>query len=140
MKIYLAGASLERHEISKYIKTLKDVGAAITFDWTAAIEADGGKANEGLVWDRRRELAKQALDAVRAADVVWLLLPTTSTIGAWVELGAAFAFRHERLSKDTSGKPYILVSGVSPDRTIFTSLSDFTYDTHEEACRAISTW
>ena len=138
MKIYVAGASAERAVVGRYIAKLREAGAEITFDWVAPIEADGGVANEGLSPERSQELAQAALDGVEAAEVVWILVPKTASIGAWIEMGSALTLRRRRaLSSDgTSGLPRIFVSGAY-QRTIFSSLTCEVYDRDEDAYSAI---
>ena len=134
MKIYVAGASAERALIGHFINKLRALGCQVTFDWVAPIEADGGVCNEGLADVRRLELAQAALDGVHEADVFWLIMPRSHSIGAWVELGAALTWRRMRMlaTDGTSGLPHILVSGPAPDRTIFNALVT-VHETHVEA-------
>jgi hypothetical protein len=138
-RVYVAGASAERAEVAKYIERLRKAGAEITHDWVADIEASGGLANVGLTPAQRLEYALVDLEGVRDADIFWLLLPSGSTIGAWVELGAAITWGMTRnqATDGQSGKPHTIVSGDNVDRTIFTSLTTAVYGDHEDAYKAI---
>jgi nucleoside 2-deoxyribosyltransferase len=122
MKVYVAGASAERGEVSKYMQLLRDAGITVTLDWVAIIDGeDGGVSNEGLSTERRRELAKADLQGVADADIVWLIVPNNFSAGAWVELGYAFGL----------GKS-VIASG-NYERSIFTSHCVVEFRSHDDA-------
>jgi len=121
MKCYVAGASAERGEVSKYMQLLRDAGIAITLDWIALIDEDGGVSNEGLTSVRRHQLAKADLQGVADADVVWLMVPRNYSAGAWVELGYAL------------GIEKIVVASGNYERSIFTSKCHCEFSSHDDA-------
>lgn len=91
MKIYVAASSKDAAEVSRYMRSLEADGHAITSDWTRHILA-GEAPNEGLSEERARELADECWHGVLAAEELHLLTGSR-TIGAWVELGMALAWR-----------------------------------------------
>lgn len=91
MKIYVAGSSKDAAEVSRYMRSLEAAGHVITHDWTVAILA-GESPNEGLSEKRARELADECWHGVLAAEELHLFTGS-QTIGAWVELGMALAWR-----------------------------------------------
>lgn len=120
MKVYVAGASAEIDRARRVIAELHQRGHEVLFDWPAAIDAAGGRAN-GLS-EERVHYAREDYGAALACDVLVLLVPSASTIGAWVELGAAL-----------SQNALVLASGLASDfeRTIFTALAHRRFVTHE---------
>jgi hypothetical protein len=84
----------------------------------------GTGSDSKLTPEQRRTFAREDLDGVLSADVLWLLAANEKgACGSWVELGVAF------------GRPLwpiVLVSGPKCRRTIFTELATM-FDTDEEA-------
>lgn len=120
LAVYVAGASAERERVRRAMDAVRAEGWHLTLDWLAVIDA-AGAANEGLD-DRTRFLAAhEDLQAIRHADVVWLLAPEAQSTGAWVELGYALA---QYLP--------VVVSGPASRRCIFASFAD-EHDTDEAA-------
>lgn len=120
MNLYIAGASAERELIADMIAKCSEVGIRITLDWPSQIEANGGVAN-GMAPEEARTFAQADLDAVDAADAVWLVSGEARTCGAWVEFGYALA-----RSKQT------IVSG-NLDRCIFTHFAGRVFTSHADA-------
>lgn len=121
LKIYLAGASKDLAELKPLLRELREMGHEISHDWTVDIEAAGSASP-----DDRGACALSAmrdLRAVRDADVVWLRAPkaTSTSTGAWVEVGAAIA----------SGVPVVSSGDVS--RCIFSELFARRFDNDDEA-------
>jgi hypothetical protein len=122
MRIYLAGSSLEAWTVERYLIGLRAARFEICHEWPASVIASSvpdGKLPEA---DRVR-IAGDCLRGVLACDLFWLLVPSTPSTGAWVELGAA-AMRAPR--------PFMVFSGEWR-RSLFTSVADERFDTHDEA-------
>ena len=121
--VYVAGSSAEWETVSGCVEGLKKAGILVTHDWTQQVRVARAedKSNKDYPPSYRKTLAWDDLQGVLSARFLWLVTPKGSTIGAWVELGAAMA----------SGKT-IVVSGDASS-CIFGSLADFHFDTHEEA-------
>lgn len=122
--IYVAGASAEVGRIAGYIDRLKRAGHEITHDWTISVL---GARAQRLTDDRlsgavRADYADEDLIGITLCDTFWLVVPEAPSTGCWVELGAALCAAHQRT---------IVVSG-DWKRSIFTSLADYRFDTHEE--------
>jgi hypothetical protein len=122
VRVYVAGSSDEREIVGHWLLALRKAGAVITHDWTNS-EGYYRSSTE----DERRRWARQDLDGVRAANVVWMLAPEGKSEGAHVELGAALAL----------GKR-VLVSGAHARREsrLFGLLAEI-HGTHREAYFAI---
>lgn len=132
LAVYVAGASAEPERVRAAMNGVRAIGARVTCDWLAAIEA-AGAANEDLTEEQRKHYALEDLAAVRSADVVWLLAPPRGgSAGAWVELGAALAWRSKY-----KGTIAIIVSGAASKNSIFCALADYEYATDAEALRAL---
>jgi nucleoside 2-deoxyribosyltransferase len=121
VKVYVAGASAERSEVSKYMQLLRDAGIEITLDWIAVIDAQGGAANEGMTGVQRHKAAKDDLKGVSDADIVWLIVPNNYSAGAWVELGYAL------------GIDKTVIASGNYERSIFTSHCDCEFTLHDDA-------
>lgn len=133
-RIYVAGASSELDVVRGYIKQLNVAGWNITYDWTEGILIEG-TANAGLTEDKRVRYADLDLSGVEDADVFWLVTPTTGGAGCFVELGAALALKRIPIvNADKKSRPLVVVSGAY-ERSIFTSLADKRFATHEEALK-----
>jgi len=131
VKVYVAGSSKELARASSIMTQIRMCPELeLTMDWVAQIRevgvANPADAPEGL----RRSWAMNAIQAVQDAPVLWLLLPTTETVGAWCELSAAVVFgmtQPLRRRIMTSGPP------EARARSIFTALADRHFDTDGEA-------
>ena len=125
--IYLSGASSQLALCESYRNDLLEQGWTITRDWMQVIRDKGG-ADAVLPVRDQRHCACADLEAVREAQVFWLLLPTPPlrTTGAWVELGFALGLdpRHNK-------RPFIMISGAWC--SIFDQLADERFSTHNEA-------
>lgn len=121
-RIYVAGASAELERARAAMARVVEVGHAITHDWTRAMD-DAGP--EHLLSNEAKEVhAFIDLEAVNRADVLWFLLPTIPSAGAWFEFGYfAQAIEIERctLSKLFDGRPRkrIVISGAAASDHIF---------------------
>ena len=117
LRLYVAGGSSERADCQAAIDRLAAAGVVITLDWT---RSPG--------WERPLSVAEEAeqarhdLDAVDAADLVWLRLPERASEGAHVELGYALA----------KGKR-VIVSGEVRAGRIFPRLAAMLFGSHWDA-------
>ena len=92
LQVYVAAASTEIDRARSVMDELRFRGAKIVGDWTGRAEGDP----DGLqLTEVDRAIASdEQLLAMRHADVVLLLVPVeTTTVGAWVEIGCAWANR-----------------------------------------------
>lgn len=135
MKIYVAGASKEIDLIEKLIARLKKAGHQITHDWTVDVRCEGGGSPDNP--NVRRNCALKDLAAVRDAQIFWLVKPaeTSTSTGAWVELGAALVTKWERAARD-EGRRYLIASGTS-EKCIFADLVDHSFVDHVQALEHI---
>ena len=125
LKVYVASGSDERSVAAGYMARLKEAGIELTLDWNAEVEANGGKANRGLSEYVRLKAARADVCAVEEADVFWLIVPNGASAGCWFEMGVAYKERH--LSD------LVIVASGDVEKSIFTSLADMRFETHEEA-------
>ena len=89
-EVYVAGSSQERVRCRAVMDALKaEPSCALTYDWLADIEANGGVANAGLSAFQQRRARIACLNAVKTCDLFVFLVPHAQTRGAWVELGYA---------------------------------------------------
>lgn len=119
MKCYVASASAEVALCERYRDRLRALRVEV-HDWMGRVRANPHRHDRAIPEAERRRIAAQNANAVASADVFWLLVPETPTIGAWVELGIAFG----------SARPVIIVSG--PWRSIACDLAD-QFSSHEHA-------
>lgn len=148
-RIYVAGASAQIELIECLLAKLIEAGWIITVDWCAAVRAAGNVASPEDP-ATRRSAALLDLEGVATADVLWLVQPegSSTSTGAWVELGFALALRMNAttvralhldgsLAKSLeyttrSGLPVIVVSGTSR-KCIFADLADYRFQSHDDA-------
>ena len=119
MKIYVAGSSAELDRASNAMAFVRGRGHEITHDWVADIQRErieGGREDHELGPHEQMAFARADLQGVTAADLLWLLVPDTTSTGAWVELGWALA----RSKK-------IIASGKHAAGNIFCSLAHQTF-------------
>lgn len=126
LRIYVAGASAEVDMVAGYIGRLRNAGAVITHDWTPSVRGSCGAADVDMSAGLRMSLVSGDLAGIAAADVMWLLVPEATTIGAWVELGYARGL----------GIP-VHVSGPRSRCTIFTEFC-VHHETHGAAFAHLS--
>lgn len=105
----------------------------LAFDWITQIEAVGAanpapKKNWGDIL-RRREWAHKAIVGASLADILWVLLPESETVGVWVEFTSAVISNLHR-----SSKVKIVVSGseAAYSKSIFISLADFGHGVFDD--------
>lgn len=123
-KVFVSGGTSERLTVVRpYVDELIRRGFEITHDWTRCPLYDRESTE-----DERREQARRDLDGVRAADVVWLMMPEEKSEGAHVELGAAFIL----------WKP-VVVSGprARAPGNLFSLLASEIRATHEAGLNAV---
>lgn len=121
LRVYIAGASAEVDLCERYRDRLHAHGIDV-HDWMSRVRTNPHRHDRAIPEAERRRIAAQNANAVAIADVFWLLVPETPTIGAWVELGIAFG----------SARPAVLVSGPFALRSIFADLAD-GFTEHEHA-------
>lgn len=146
-RIYRAGASSDIVRAESDIAKLKVAGWTITFDWTVAVRDAGGNASPDDV-KVRRDAALADLDGVATAEVLWLAQPDASSTstGAWVELGAAITRRdiYRALERKHPGQCWsvplqdmVVVASGSSKKCIFSDLADYRFVSHDDALEFI---
>jgi hypothetical protein len=146
-RIYRAGASSDIVRAESDIAKLKKAGWTITFDWTVEVRKAGGNASPDDL-KVRREAAIADLNGVAIANVLWLAQPdgSSTSTGAWVELGYALAMRETSINRRAHlarvpieslvPLPVIVVSGSSR-KCIFSDLCDARFESHDDALEFI---
>ncbi len=134
MRIYVACPFPRAFDLARpMMKALRDHGHVISHDWTEGLDETTYLQRSEVELSRSEQalLARQDLDGVRTADLVWALATDLGGTGMWWECGYAQALLEERALIRTFRPLTLVVSG--PARTIFTSLSARTFPTHDEA-------
>jgi hypothetical protein len=122
VRVYIAGGSSERLTVCRpLIERAIEFGVDVTADWTRDPGWDLGRMPHA---EEFRESAERDLDAIRRADVVWLVVPAQKSEGAAAEIGFALGL----------GKR-LVVSGEIGARNIFALCASpgDTFDRHENA-------
>jgi hypothetical protein len=131
--VYVAGASREMARAKNVIAELRARGFEIAEDWPAQIEAHGGRANEGLDEGDRAECARAAYVGVQRCNVLFLLVPSEQSAGAWFEVGAAVGLGR-----------MVIASGLDEDfeRSIFTTYASRRFSRGPQEARhgSASSW
>lgn len=128
--IYVAGASKEIELCEKYIDKLREVGFHSTHDWPKVIRAVGESNPRDASLEQMLKWSEEDFNGVWQAHFVWLLIPENYSLGSWIEYGAALGLRH--LDNHPTERLQAIVSG-DWKKSIFTSMADQRFDTHEEA-------
>lgn len=126
-RVYIAGGSSERLTVVRpLIELARVLGVDVVHDWTADPGWDLGRMPTS---EEFRESALRDLDAIRRADVVWLVVPAQKSEGAAAEIGYALAL-----------KKRLIVSGEVGARNIFALLArpEDVFASHEEALARLS--
>lgn len=123
MRVYVAASSKQLDRARAAMAQLRAAGHTVTHDWPTIIEARGTANPLDATDDERWDWAIDDLEGVKAADVLWFLVPAEEGAGAFVELGYALAIK----------KP-VICSGAYA-RSIFTAMTvcydrdDLAFDT-----------
>lgn len=120
LKVYVAASSKQLDRAKAAMQLLRLAGHSIAHDWVTEVEAVGSANPPDATNDERWDWAIDDLAGVKAADVVWFLVPDTEGAGAFVELGYALAIE----------KP-VICSGLY-QRSIFTAMA-VCYDRDDQA-------
>ena len=130
-KIYVAGPSAQIYLIEGFIAKLRAAGWTITFDWTVPVRTVGNASPDDP--KIRRDAARADMKGVLEADVLWLVQPeaTSTSTGAWVELGIALGDANNRQARGLS--PLFMVASGASKKCIFSDLVDWRFETHDEA-------
>jgi hypothetical protein len=146
--IYVAGASAQIEQVETYLAKLRAAGWSITFDWTAKVREVGNASPDDL--KIRRAAAIADLKGVAGAGVLWLMQPepTSTSTGAWVELGAAITRRDIYRAIEREGRTdpeatmpslpqplrdVVVVASGASKKCIFSDLADHKFESHDEA-------
>jgi len=124
LHVYIAGAYADRdrvlHNMEKvsYREELQ-----LVHDWVSVIDRVRREHPDWQMPDHEAaEYALRDLEAMRKADVVWLLAPELGGRGCWYEVGAAWAWRIPTI-----------VSGPFCRSTVFTRLALELFDADVQA-------
>jgi nucleoside 2-deoxyribosyltransferase len=132
LNVYVATYSFPIEWAEGWMAKVRESGHRITFDWTVPVrEAGSGSPDDAGI---RRAAALADLRGVESADVVWLIQPeaTSTSTGAWVELGFALAHKEAAALREGAKRPLIMVSGESK-KCIFADLADMRFLSHDDA-------
>lgn len=125
-RVYVAGASSELGRAERAMDMIRAMpGKTLAMDWTVDIREHGASVPVGWSPDQKRKQAWICLEAVRTANVVWLLVPGAPSQGCWAEWGAAYAWHK-----------HLVASGVH-ENSLFSSLTRYCPDTDSEAAKII---
>ncbi len=136
VRVYVAGASnpaeLGRAELCMNEMRRLLGPDVITHDWIRDIK-EAPCADFDLSDPACARYATNDVDAVEAADVIWLVVPSGPSTGAWVELGVALGLR-----RAAARKQLIVASGPDVRRSIFTRLCDELHEKDSDARDSIT--
>ncbi len=90
-RVYVAASSKELGRAKAAMALLREYGHEVTHDWVAEVEEVGSANPEHATVADKCRWAKADLDGVRAADLIWLLMPDQGGLGAYWEAGYAQA-------------------------------------------------
>jgi hypothetical protein len=135
MKIYVAGASSEIDRAEKWMNACREAGIEVVSTWPKVIREVGSANPMEASREDRAMWAAVDLGEVAHSSVFWLLLPESTTIGAWIEYGYALflgAAAEEARNLGVPNAPVFRILTSSKEKSIFTALvPNFTTD--EEA-------
>ena len=137
-RIYVAGASIEHERVASFADRLcVNDRYFITYPWwqdVAKAKAEGLSDRDMSKGQRKLQALRDLYEGVLSADVFWLLVPATSSTGAWCELGAALVSAH-MADRGLGGgpDPYVVIVSGDIQASIFTSLAHHGFATHDEA-------
>lgn len=126
-KIYIAGSSNEILLIQSFIKSVREYGYEVTYDWTTNDLWNHPEPSDAAL----TICAQVDEDAVRGADILWYVTPAEESgksEGSSFELGIARGL----------GK-VILVSGVLGRHRIFPRLPPLRFEKHALALECLRT-
>jgi len=116
--VYLAASSAEIARAQSIVDRLTSVGITITSTWLANIAAVGSANPRDASREQRLAWTDICLAEVRAADLLWFLVPSVSnpTRGGWGELLYAHALGKELVcSGDTRQSIFPAIAGEFDD-------------------------
>lgn len=94
MRVYIAGSSkpTERARAKRWHTSLRKLGVEVTSTWIESVEKHGAGNPREMSISEREACARSCIDGVRAADLLWLLVPPLEapSRGAWFELGLMY--------------------------------------------------
>lgn len=117
--LYLAASSADIARAVHWRDKLQNYAVEVISTWIENVRRVGSGNPRDASHDDRRAWSLQCLAEVRAADVLWFLVPTVeiATRGAWLELGYAIGRGVAR------GGPRIICSGDTK-QSIFCALGE----------------
>lgn len=127
IRIYIAASSKDVERAECWTSRLAATGRfIITSAWVDEVKVNGSNKSI-LSHDQRYKLADDCQAGVENADVVWVLMPVDSSMGAFWEFGFATAY-----------KLATCVSGNNQHASVFTALAKYRFETDEQAFDFIS--
>lgn len=135
MNVYVAASSREMARATIAFQGVKKAAdLTIAHDWISQIREVGVANPSNVPEGLRRSWAMDAMEKIRTAPILWLLLPETETVGAWCEFAMAQAFH----AVQNGPRRRVVTSGpdVARYRSIFTSLAHSHFTTDAEIGRA----
>jgi hypothetical protein len=126
MRVYISGSSRELDHLETLAAELAGhPGVTVADRWMRDVRANmaAGRTDADLTDDERHEAAEADYRDIRRSQVFWLVVPSTPSKGAWVELGLVV----------TNGGKIVIASG-NTNATIFCHLAEVKrFATHAEA-------
>lgn len=133
MITYVSASSYERTRARWALDAVKEApDLVLASDWLRDIEARPDKsANAGRTPEEAAEVSGSVMGIVAGAELLWLLVPETPTLGAGVELGCFAMARIAGIYRPRM----IVASGSSRDVSIFVGLSDAYFEDDRDALK-----
>lgn len=142
-RVYVAGASSELERAERAMSLVRAMpGKKLVHDWVSIIRHHGASIPPDWTSEQKRAEAQRCLEAVRTANLVWLLVPDVPSQGCWVEWGAAYAWAKYLVASGNCGHTLFghLASPMHETKTYVSGASQLmvhVFDADEMASEAI---
>lgn len=122
--VYVVASSMEPDRARWAMDLIRNTdGLELAMDWLACIEEEG--TSNGMGHEKDLHYSNLDCEALSASDYVWVLVPTTLTKGAYIEMGYAINDARRR-------ECVLIVSGPERD-SIFYAQATVSYRSDNEA-------
>lgn len=122
VRVYIAASSSEVGRAEHWAAKLEASGRVmVVSNWIPNVKTFGGNPADSTL-DQQYEWAEDCRVGVENSDVIWVLMPQQSSMGAFWEFGFGYAYQLATA-----------VSGGNQKASVFTSLAKYRFDTDEEA-------
>jgi hypothetical protein len=108
-------------------------GMELAHDWVADIlkRSERDLTDDDLTMEEAARFVGGDINAILQSNVLWLLIPTKPTTGAWVEYGIGIVAR--RLGNATGTERWLICSGGESRPPIFTVAANHVFRTDKLA-------